>query len=148
MSSGDKTVEPLHSYALATRLAQVSDHPLSLNQGTVSPVKHLRSERQRASHGSGAGSEGPRERACKGVRGTKSPRIRRTMRFRMGRRALLACAALVTGLALMPVSAQQAQERVDYDAIFKIKEEGFQRSKVMEITSWLTDVYGPRLTNS
>jgi len=28
---------------------------------------------QRASHGSGAGLPGPRERACKGVRGTKSP---------------------------------------------------------------------------
>jgi PadR family transcriptional regulator PadR len=56
MSSGDKNVEllqgtldliilralatmgPLHSYALATRLAQVSDHPLSLNQGTLYPA--------------------------------------------------------------------------------------------------------------
>lgn len=56
MSSGDKHVEllqgtldliilralstmgPLHSYALATRLAQVSDHPLSLNQGTLYPA--------------------------------------------------------------------------------------------------------------
>ena len=28
----------LHSYALATRLAQVSDHPLSLNQGTLYPA--------------------------------------------------------------------------------------------------------------
>ena len=56
MSSGDKNVEllqgtldliilralstmgPLHSYALANRLAQVSDHPLSLNQGTLYPA--------------------------------------------------------------------------------------------------------------
>ena len=56
MSSGDKNVEllqgtldliilralstmgPQHSYALATRLAQVSDHPLSLNQGTLYPA--------------------------------------------------------------------------------------------------------------
>jgi len=56
MSSGEKNVEllqgtldliilralatmgPLHSYALATRLAQVSDHPLSLNQGTLYPA--------------------------------------------------------------------------------------------------------------
>jgi PadR family transcriptional regulator PadR len=29
---------PLHAYALATRLAQVSDHPLSLNQGTLYPA--------------------------------------------------------------------------------------------------------------
>jgi PadR family transcriptional regulator, regulatory protein PadR len=32
------TMGPLHSYALATRLAQVSDHPLSLNQGTLYPA--------------------------------------------------------------------------------------------------------------
>jgi len=56
MSSGDQNVEllqgtldliilralstmgPLHSYALAARLAQVSDHPLSLNQGTLYPA--------------------------------------------------------------------------------------------------------------
>jgi PadR family transcriptional regulator PadR len=29
---------PLHAYALAGRLAQVSDHPLSLNQGTLYPA--------------------------------------------------------------------------------------------------------------
>jgi PadR family transcriptional regulator, regulatory protein PadR len=56
MSSGDKngdlqqgtpdliilralsTIGPLHSYALANRLGQVSDHPLSLNQGTLYPA--------------------------------------------------------------------------------------------------------------
>ena len=30
----------------------------------------------------------------------------------------------------------------------KIREEGLQRSKVMETASYLTDVFGPRLTNS
>ena len=71
------------------------------------------------------------------------------MRFRSSHRPWLGAAAVVTWLALAPISAQQAPaERVDYDAIYKIKEEGFQRSKVMEILSWLTDVYGPRLTNS
>ena len=71
------------------------------------------------------------------------------MRFRSSRRPWLAAAAFAAGLALVPVAAQQAPaERVDYDAIYKIKDEGFQRSKVMEILSWLTDVYGPRLTNS
>ena len=29
---------PLHAYALATRLEQVSEHPLSLNQGTLYPA--------------------------------------------------------------------------------------------------------------
>ena len=33
-----RTMGPLHSYALATRLAQVSDHPLALNQGTLYPA--------------------------------------------------------------------------------------------------------------
>jgi PadR family transcriptional regulator PadR len=32
------TMGPLHAYALATRLSQVSDHPLALNQGTLYPA--------------------------------------------------------------------------------------------------------------
>ena len=32
------TMGSLHAYALATRLEQVSDHPLSLNQGTLYPA--------------------------------------------------------------------------------------------------------------
>ena len=32
------TMGPLHAYALATRLEQVSDHPFSLNQGTLYPA--------------------------------------------------------------------------------------------------------------
>ena len=64
-----------------------------------------------------------------------------------GRPALLAGAACALAVTLAPVSAQQA-ERVDLTAIYKIKAEGLQRSRVMEIMSWLTDVYGPRLTNS
>lgn len=71
-----------------------------------------------------------------------------TMRFRTTRLSLVAGAALTAAIALAPVSAQQPTEKVDLEAIYKIKEEGFQRSKVMEITSWLTDVYGPRVTNS
>ena len=52
-------------------------------------------------------------------------------------------------LLALPLAAQVGvAERVDLDAIYRIKEEGFQRSKVMEYASWLTDVYGPRLTNS
>jgi carboxypeptidase Q len=72
------------------------------------------------------------------------------MKVSMQRKPAIARAALVTlvtAITFMPVAAQQA-EKVDLDAVYKIKEEGFQRSKVMEIESWLTDVYGPRLTNS
>lgn len=32
------TMGPLHAYSLASRLAQVSDHLLSLNQGTLYPA--------------------------------------------------------------------------------------------------------------
>lgn len=45
--------------------------------------------------------------------------------------------------------AQSIQKPVvDLEAVEKIIEEGTDRSQVMEIASWLTDVYGPRLTNS
>ena len=75
------------------------------------------------------------------------------MRMAIRQRALqnargpLVAGALALAVTFVPVSAQQA-ERVDLNAIYQIKDEGFQRSRVMEIMSWLTDVYGPRLTNS
>ena len=48
----------------------------------------------------------------------------------------------------IPMVAQMPQEKVDLDAIFKIKDEGLNRSQVMDTISYLTDVYGPRLTGS
>ncbi len=45
----------------------------------------------------------------------------------------------------MPIAAE---ERVDLTAIHKIREEALQNSKVMDHVFQLTDVYGPRLTNS
>lgn len=57
--------------------------------------------------------------------------------------ALIACLALGYGS-----SAQVAQEKVDLEVVNKIKAEGLERSQVMETLSWLTDVHGPRLTNS
>ena len=58
--------------------------------------------------------------------------------------------ALAVFLALtvvLPLAAQ-APSQTDLSAIHQIKDEGFNDSKVMEIMSYLTDVYGPRLTNS
>ena len=40
------------------------------------------------------------------------------------------------------------EEPIDWEAVQRIRMEGFQNSKVMETLSYLTDVYGPRLTNS
>src|SRR5688572_3603756 len=77
--------------------------------------------------------------------------LHRSSRAKLRRFAVTALAAV---LIVNPVSAQgggqQAgpQERVDIEAINKIKEEGFKRSQVMDMMSWLTDVYGPRLTGS
>ena len=62
----------------------------------------------------------------------------------------LAVTAIFAALVTPPLTAQWSQgaEKVDLDAIYRIKDEGLQRSKVMEIESYLTDVYGPRLTGS
>jgi hypothetical protein len=54
--------------------------------------------------------------------------------------------ALVLAFVL-PVSLL-AEEKVDLNAIYKIKNEAFENSKVMDHLFYLTDVYGPRLTNS
>ena len=70
---------------------------------------------------------------------------------------LYALLILVLALPLGPVQVaaqgfgfgpQGQQEPIDMAAIDKIKEEGFERSQIMEIMSWLTDVHGPRLTGS
>ena len=60
------------------------------------------------------------------------------------RRAVLAAVAVVA--AVVAVNTQS--EKLDYAAIGKIRDEGFNRSQVMDHISWLSDVYGPRLTGS
>jgi len=57
-------------------------------------------------------------------------------------------AAPVAMLALPLVLAAQAPERLDYQMLGRIREEGMQRSQVMDVISWLSDVKGPRLTAS
>ncbi|HEX9148386.1 MAG TPA: peptidase M28, partial [Thermoanaerobaculia bacterium] len=54
-------------------------------------------------------------------------------------------------LVLLPTLAAPplaGQERIDYDMVTRIRQEGFRNSKVMEIASGLTDGIGPRLTGS
>jgi carboxypeptidase Q len=64
------------------------------------------------------------------------------------KKTVLAFAVLAAATASLPLGA--ASEKVDFDAINKIKAQGLnpQNSQVMEISSWLDDVYGPRLTGS
>lgn len=49
-------------------------------------------------------------------------------------------------LSIAVAAGQPATEQVDTATVAKIKDEGTNRSKVMEYASYLTDVYGPRLT--
>jgi hypothetical protein len=56
---------------------------------------------------------------------------------------------LVTTLTLAGIMASaQALDQPDLDAVYLIKDEAFQRSQLMDVLSYLTDVYGPRLTGS
>ncbi len=64
------------------------------------------------------------------------------------RRFFILCAILFVSIAF-PFAAQfSVTEHQDLDAVYLIKEEGLQRSHVMDIVSDLTDIYGPRLTGS
>src|SRR5690606_35321821 len=57
--------------------------------------------------------------------------------------------AVLLLVLVLPLSAQSpAVEPVDLDAIARIKDEAFERSQVMDTLSYLTDLHGPRLTNS
>ncbi len=57
--------------------------------------------------------------------------------------ALAFAVVAASSIALAPL---RAQEKVDVATIEKIKAEETMHSHVMEIMSWLSDVYGPRLT--
>jgi hypothetical protein len=57
-------------------------------------------------------------------------------------------AAFLAGIAVLAPAAAPVDEPVDLHAVYRIKDEGLQRSQVMTLLSWLTDVHGPRLTNS
>jgi hypothetical protein len=69
----------------------------------------------------------------------------------MNRRHFLASGVLVLALTAFHVRGQGTQtaaEPVHPDAIAQIRDEGLNRSQVMQVASYLTDVHGPRLTNS
>ena len=53
---------------------------------------------------------------------------------------------LVVTVAVVFPEAQS--EKLDYATIGRIRDEGLNRSQVMDHISWLSDVYGPRLTGS
>jgi carboxypeptidase Q len=53
---------------------------------------------------------------------------------------------LLVALVGAPPLAQAPAEKIDLAMIARIKDEGMNRSQVMDHISWLSDVYGPRLT--
>ena len=57
-------------------------------------------------------------------------------------------AILIGILYVSTLFAQPPVESLDYLTIAKIRDEGLNRSQVMDHISWLSDVYGPRLTGS
>ncbi|HXD48069.1 MAG TPA: M20/M25/M40 family metallo-hydrolase [Gemmatimonadaceae bacterium] len=61
-------------------------------------------------------------------------------------RALVAALATAGALAAPLAAPLAAQEKVDDATIERIKSEEMNNSHVMDIMSWLSDVYGPRLT--
>ena len=69
----------------------------------------------------------------------------------MNKKGVFALIVLLAAVLRLPAAAEwPTTEKVDLDAVYRIKDEGLapQRSKVMDIESYLTDVYGPRLTGS
>ncbi|HWX42088.1 MAG TPA: M20/M25/M40 family metallo-hydrolase [Blastocatellia bacterium] len=61
--------------------------------------------------------------------------------------SVLSLVILLIG-AVAPAVAQNTHDKPDADIVAKIKEEGLKHSQVMEVLSYITDVYGPRLTCS
>ena len=53
-----------------------------------------------------------------------------------------------SNLTIGALAQDGAKEKLDYAMIARIKEEGLNRSQVMDHIIWLSDVYGPRLTGS
>ena len=62
-------------------------------------------------------------------------------------RALPSLKVLVVGFLVLP-SVLAAQEPVHWDVVSKIRDEGLNRSQVMDIVGYMSDVLGPRLTAS
>ena len=60
----------------------------------------------------------------------------------------IACLLLPGALVIVLGVAVSAQEQIDQDAFWKIRQEGTVNSQILNTLHVLTDVYGPRLTGS
>ncbi|MEX0646656.1 MAG: M28 family peptidase [Balneolaceae bacterium] len=64
------------------------------------------------------------------------------------KRSLILSLTLIITLPYALMGQSVESPSIDHEVVEKIIEEGIERSRVMEFAGWLTDVYGPRLTNS
>jgi carboxypeptidase Q len=68
----------------------------------------------------------------------------RSLISRLGKRITVFSLALILVVFCLALT----EDKADLAAIYKIKDEGLNRSQVMDILSYMTDVYGPRLSGS
>jgi len=64
------------------------------------------------------------------------------------KRNMAICVALALAVGVGIAASPANEDKPDLTAIYKIKDEGFNHSQVMETLSYLSDVHGPRLTGS
>ncbi len=57
-------------------------------------------------------------------------------------------AILLPAILLLVALVDAQSDKIDYVALGRIRDEGMNRSQVMDHVSWLADVYGPRTTGS
>lgn len=69
-------------------------------------------------------------------------------RVSSGRRIILTMFGIVLAAILVPPLPGQSGDQADLSVVHRIRAEAFDSSKVMEHVFFLSDVYGPRLTNS
>jgi carboxypeptidase Q len=55
---------------------------------------------------------------------------------------------IIIGVLVVPFVSVRAQEPIDQDIYWKIRQEGTSNSQILRSLHMLTDVYGPRLTGS
>ena len=58
------------------------------------------------------------------------------------------CCLIVAGVCLVLPAVLESEQAIDPEVIAAIKAEGLQHSQAMEMVSWLSDVYGPRVTGT
>src|SRR5215831_11058805 len=89
----------------------------------------------------------PRWRSCAATAGTAGSTSRRISRM-IRRFVVLALVLLGFASGSFRLKAAATDEKLDFAAIARIRDEGLNRSQAMETLFWLTDRYGPRLTGS